>query len=114
MSAHLVTPLQNLFRWLDERPAVRLLGAIAVAAAAVLAKLPGWVLDLWLVGALISAVGTAVLLVAVGREVAPREMLDGLPAFLRRSFFHRVVLAIALTKAIVTGQHPGVLMEWLA
>lgn len=114
MSAHLVTPLQKLFRWLDERPAVRLLGTLALAALAVFTTLPGWALDLWLVCSLTAAIGTSTLLVAVGREVAPREVLAGLPAFMRRGFFQRLALAIALTKAIVTGQSPGVLMEWLA
>lgn len=114
MPAHLVTPLQALFSWLDERPAVRLLFTLGLVCVAVFATLPGWILDLWLVCSLTAAIGTATLLVAVGPELAPREVLSGLPAYLRRGFFHRMALAIALTKAIVTGHHPGVLLEWLA
>lgn len=114
MPPHLVTPLQTLLRWLDERPAVRLLATLALVGVAVFATLPGWVLDLWLVCSLTAAIGTATLLVAFGPELSPREVLTGLPSTMRRSFFHRMALAIALTKAILTGHNPGVLMEWLA
>lgn len=110
----LFAPVQGLYRWLDDHPGLRLFGGLALFAAAILAPMPGWALDAWIVLAIGGAIAMAALLLVVGEELHPREALAGLPAFLRRFAFHRLALALALTKAILLGTGAGLIMEWLA
>lgn len=114
MLERLFAPVQALYRWLDDHTGLRLFGGLALFAAAILAPLPGWVLDAWIVLAIGGALAMAALLLVVGDELHPREALTGLPAFLRRFAFHRLALALALTKAILLGTGAGLIMEWLA
>jgi flagellar biosynthesis component FlhA len=114
MLERLFAPVQAIYRWLDDHPGLRLAGGLALFAAAILAPLPGWALDAWIVLALGGAAGMAGLVLVVGDELHPREALAGLPAFLRRFAFHRLALALALTKAVLLGTGMGLIMEWLA
>lgn len=113
MLERLFAPVQTVYRWLDEHPGFRLIGGLALFAGAILAPLPGWALDVWLVIAFGGAAVMAGLVLLVGDELAPREALAGLPAFLRRFSFHRLALALALTKAILLGTGTGLILEWL-
>jgi flagellar biosynthesis component FlhA len=99
---------------MDENPGVRMAFALALFALAILAPVPGWALDAWLIVALGSAAAMAMLLVVVGSELHPQEALAGLPAFMRRFAFHRLALSLALTKAILLGKPLGHFMEWLS
>ena len=114
MLERLFAPVQAAYRWLDDHPGLRLFGGLALFAAAILAPLPGWALDAWIVLAIGGALAMAALLLIVGDELHPREALAGLPAFLRRFAFHRLALALALTKAVLLGTGAGLIMEWLA
>ena len=114
MLERLFSPIQVTYRWLDDHPGLRLFGGLALFAVAILAPLPGAVLDAWIVLAIGGAVAMAGLLLIVGDELHPREALTGLPAFLRRFAFHRLALALALTKAVLLGTGAGLIMEWLA
>lgn len=107
-------PIQALFRWMDENPGWRLLVALGALAAAIALPLPGVVLDAWVVALVGSTMAMSFLLVVVGSELPPHEALAGLPAFLRRLAFHRLALALALTKAVLTGAATGGIMAWLA
>ncbi|MFP5503425.1 MAG: FHIPEP family type III secretion protein [Candidatus Sericytochromatia bacterium] len=114
MAPSLLAPLQSLFRFLDEHPAIRLLAAAGLLATALLAPLPGWVLDAWIVLALASAAGMAVMLTWVGQELSPEEALSGLPSYLHRFAFHRMALAIALTRAVLLERDTGAILDWVA
>jgi flagellar biosynthesis component FlhA len=110
----LYAPVQFAFRWMDEHPGMRMAFALALFALAIFAPIPGAALDLWLVLAVGSAATMSMLLVVVGSDLDPREAITGLPGFLRRFAFHRLALAIALTKAILLGHPLGQFMNWLA
>lgn len=114
MFAALFRPVQAVLRWIDDHPHTRLVGAVAVMAIAVLLPLPGWALDLWVAWSIASALGMALLLLVVGGELSTAEAMAGLPAYLHRFAFHRVALAIALTKAILSEQSPGMILDWIA
>lgn len=114
MLESLLATYQALMRWLDERPAARMGLTLGLLAIAVLLPLPGWLLDGWVMASFLGAAGVALLVLAVGGEHSPEELLAGLPPYLTRFALHRLALALALTKAILAGSSPGLMVEWLA
>lgn len=114
MLASLVSPVQALVRWIDDHPHTRLFWAVLLIGLAVLVPMPAWALDVWVMWSLATALGMAALLLVVGGELSTAEAMAGLPAYLHRFAFHRVALSIALTKAILTEQSAGMILDWIA
>ncbi|MEB3224039.1 MAG: FHIPEP family type III secretion protein [Candidatus Sericytochromatia bacterium] len=114
MPARLLAPLQALHAWLDQNPAARLAVGLVLFAAAVALPLPGWLLDAWVLVAVAGSVGLATLIVAVGHDLSPGEVLATVPGFLRRFLIHKLALSVALLKAVLTGSGAGCLLDWMA
>ncbi|HEY9723519.1 MAG TPA: hypothetical protein V6D47_16020, partial [Oscillatoriaceae cyanobacterium] len=92
----LLATYQALTRWLDERPSARMGLTLGLLAIAVLTPLPGWVLDGWVLVSFLGAAGVALLVLTVGGELSPEELLAGMPAYLTRFTLNRLALALAL------------------
>ncbi|MEB3195781.1 MAG: FHIPEP family type III secretion protein [Candidatus Sericytochromatia bacterium] len=114
MLDRLFGPFHGLHHWLDNRPDVRIALGALLFAGVLLLPLPGGVLDAWLLVVLATAIALSTLVFWVGEDLAPGEAMQSLPGFMRRFLLHRVVLSLAITKAILLGQGTGHVLEWVA